>query len=118
IVTVRPQPGHPREIAFSLRPQGAPVWLEGSRDGKDLTPGEVYMAQEGIHPAEVPFKLPEIESGKERTGNIFAPPSQERPGLGIWLEMEGGKPAPVKMDKETCERMKALGYVSASFVCQ
>jgi hypothetical protein len=118
IITVRPQPGRPREIAFSLRPQGAPVWLEGSRDGKDLTPAEVYMAQEGIHPAEVPFKLPEIESEKERTDNIFAPPSQERPGLAIWLEMEGGKPAPVKMDKETCERMKALGYVSASFVCQ
>jgi len=78
----------------------------------------VYMAQEGIHPAEVPFKLPEIESEKERTDNIFAAPREERPGVHVWLTMEGGKPTPLPMDKDTCERMKALGYVSANFTCK
>jgi arylsulfatase A-like enzyme len=114
IVSVRPQPGRPREIAFSLRPQGAPVWLEGQHDGKQIVPAEVYMAQEGIHPAEVPFKLPEIESEKERTENIFSAPREERPGVHIWLKMAGGKQAPAPMDKETCERLKALGYVSGN----
>ena len=76
IVTVTPRPGHPREVAFSLRPQGAPVWLEGARDGKPLSPSDVYIAQEGIHPTEVPFKLPEIETEKERAENIFAAPRE------------------------------------------
>ena len=51
IVTVTPRPGQPREIAFSLRPQGAPVWLEGTRDGRPLAPADFYIAQEG-HPSD------------------------------------------------------------------
>jgi hypothetical protein len=111
IVTVRPPPGRPREIAFSLRPQGAPVWLEGARDGKPLAGADVSMAREGIHPAEVPFKLPEIESEKERTENIFAAPREERPGVHVWLTLAPGHQV-LAMDKDTCERLKALGYVS------
>ncbi len=111
IVDVRPRAGHPREVHFSLRPQGAPVWLEGSRDGKPLTPSEVFIAQEGIHPPEVPLKLPEIESEKERAENIFAPPREGTPGVHIWLDVPKGKEVP-HMDKDTCERMKALGYIS------
>jgi len=113
MVTVTPRPGHPREVRFSLRPQGAPVTLEGSREGRPIVPGEVFIAQEGIHPPEVPFKLPEIESEKERAENIFAAPRAGVPGVHIWLDYpKGREPAP--MDKETCERMKALGYVSGA----
>jgi arylsulfatase A-like enzyme len=111
IVTVTPRPGAPREVAFSLRPQGAPVWLEGTRDGRPLAPAEVHIAQEGIHPAEVPFKLPEIESEKERTENIFAPPRDARPGVHVWLTLAPGHQV-LHMDKDTCERLRALGYVS------
>jgi hypothetical protein len=111
IVTVAPRPGHPREIAFGLRPQGAPVSLEGTRDGKPLSPGDVYIAQEGIHPAEVPFKLPEIETEKERAENIFAPPAEGKPGVHVWLTLDSGKQV-MTMDKDTCERLKALGYIS------
>ncbi|HUG53910.1 MAG TPA: sulfatase [Vicinamibacteria bacterium] len=110
LVTANPRPGHPREIAFSLRPQGAPVWLEGARDGRPLAPREVHIAQEGIHPAKVPFKLPEIESEKERTENIFAAPAEPRPGVHVWLTLAPGHQV-LRMDKETCERLKALGYV-------
>jgi arylsulfatase A-like enzyme len=109
---VRPGAGRPREIAFSLRPQGAPVWLEGSRDGRPLRPTDVFMAQEGLHPTEVPFKLPEIESEKERTEDIFAAPSVERPGLHLWLRLDPGKQVQ-NFDRDTCERFKALGYVDA-----
>ena len=111
IVTARPRPGQPREIHFGLRPQGAPVTLEGTRDGKLLAPGDVFIAQEGIHPPEVPFKLPEIESEKERAENIFAAPPEGRAGIHIWLSVPKGKEPP-RMDKETCERLKALGYIS------
>jgi arylsulfatase A-like enzyme len=111
IVTARPRPGHPREIHFGLRPQGAPVTLEGTRDGKALAPGDVFIAEEGIHPPEVPFKLPEIESEKERAENIFAAPPEGRAGIHIWLSVPKGKETP-RMDKETCERLKALGYIS------
>ncbi|HET7747605.1 MAG TPA: hypothetical protein VFM29_09920, partial [Vicinamibacteria bacterium] len=52
----------------------------------------------------------EIESEKERVENIFAPPP-ERPGLHVWLTMVGGKKAPGTLDCETCQRLKALGYI-------
>jgi len=53
---------------------GRPVVLDGEAlklesvvlDGKPLSPADVYIALEGIHPPEVPFKLPEIETEKER----------------------------------------------------
>jgi hypothetical protein len=112
IVTVMPRAGHTRELAFSLRPQGAPVWLEGTRDGKPLAPTDVYIAQEGIHPPEVPFKLPEIETEKERAENIFAPPAEGKPGVHVWLTLTAGKQQPGPMSKDTCEQMKALGYIS------
>jgi hypothetical protein len=111
IVTVTPKAGHLREIAFGLRPQGAPVWLEGTRDGGPLSPNDVYIAQEGIHPVEVPFKLPEIETEKERAENIFAPPAGGKPGVHVWLTLDSGKQV-MSMDKDTCERLKALGYIS------
>jgi hypothetical protein len=117
IVTVTPRPGHSREIAFGLRPQGAPVWLEGTRDGKPLSPADVYIAQEGIHPAEVPFKLPEIETEKDRAENIFAPPAEGKTGVHVWLSVPSDR-KPVPMSKEACEQMKALGYLSGDFKCQ
>jgi arylsulfatase A-like enzyme len=111
ILTVTPLPGKPREVAFGLRPQGAPVWLEGTRDGRPLSPSDVYIAQEGIHPAEMPFKLPEIETEKERAENIFAAPPAGRGGVHVWLTLDSGK-QPMKMTAEVCEQMLALGYVS------
>ena len=111
IVTVKPRADRPREIAFAVRPMGAPVELEGARRGRPLAAGDVLIAQEGVHPPSVPFKLPEIESEKERVENIFAPPPAGRPGVHVWLVMTAGKKPPAVMDRETCERLKALGYI-------
>jgi len=59
----------------------------------------------------VPFKLPEIETEKERAENIFAPPAEGKPGVHVWLTLDSGKRV-MTMDKDTCERLKALGYIS------
>ena len=100
-----------------MRPQGAPVSLEGTRDGRPLAPADVYIAQEGIHPAEVPFKLPEIETEKERAENIFAPPAEGKAGIHVWLSVpSGGQPVP--LSRQACEELKALGYLAGDFKCQ
>jgi hypothetical protein len=59
----------------------------------------------------VPFKLPEIETEKERAENIFAPPAEGKPGVHVWLTLAPGHDV-MKMDAATCERLKALGYIS------
>jgi arylsulfatase A-like enzyme len=117
-VHLRPRPGQPREVSFGLRPMGAPVFLEGRRDGQPLKPGAVWIAREGVHPAEVPFKLPELEPVDEDKDRLMidmlnAPPL-ERVGVQLWLQMVAGRTAMKPLDKETCERLKALGYLSGN----
>jgi arylsulfatase A-like enzyme len=113
---LRPKPGRPREVSFSVRPMGAPVKLEGSHDGKDIRPAEVWIAEEGVHPKEVPLTLPEVEpvgeDDKARlTTHIFAAPRDDHPGIHLWLTMTGGAKVMEPFDKETCEALKALGYI-------
>ena len=111
LVTVKPRPDRPREIAFAVRPMGAPVELEGTRRGRPIAAADVLIAQEGVHPPAVPFKLPEIESEKERVENIFAPPPPGHAGIHVWLAMSGGKAPPAPMDPKRCEELRALGYI-------
>jgi arylsulfatase A-like enzyme len=111
VLTVRPRPDRPREIAFAVRPMGAPVELSGTRRGRPLAAADVLIAQEGVHPPAVPFQLPEIESEKERVENIFAPPPAGRAGLHVWLAMTAGRKPPAAMDRQRCEELKALGYI-------
>ena len=111
ILRLRPRPNAPRELAFSVRPMGAPVWLEGTRDGAPLRPTDILVAMEGLNPPEVPYRLPEIESEKERSADIFRPPPAGRPGLHVWLTLTPGRQVMEAFDRETCERLKALGYV-------
>lgn len=115
-LTLKLAPGAGRErlVAFGVRPIGAPVWLEGMKDGRGLRPDDVLIAEEGHHPAQVPFKFPEIESTSEheseRFDNVLAEPRDRRPGLSLWLEAASGKRY-LNLDKETRERLKALGYL-------
>ena len=112
---LRPRPGHGREVAFSIRPMGAPVYLEGTRDGRALQPADVTIAEEAEHPPAVPFRLPEIEprgdTDDERFDNVFARPRGDPPGLQLWLTMAPGAKI-LAMDKEARERLCALGYIN------
>jgi arylsulfatase A-like enzyme len=103
--------GRPREVAFSIRPQGAPVWLEGTRDGRALRPSDVLIAKEGVPAREMPLPLPEIETEKERTEDIFAPPPADRSGLHVWLTLIPGRQIMEAFDKASRERLCALGYI-------
>ena len=113
-VRLRPRDGAPREIAFGLRPRGAPVTLAGTRDGRPLRPADVALGQAGFAPPAVPFALPQLEGEDEQghKGNLFAAATGEKRGLSTWLVLDKDKSV-MAMDKETCERMKALGYVGS-----
>jgi len=112
---LRPRPGQPRAIAFGIRPMGAPVYLEGTRDGRPLRTSEVTIAEEAEHPPTVPFRLPEVEprgdTDDERFDNVFAPPRGNPAGLQLWLTMASSVKV-LAMDKETRERLCALGYIN------
>jgi hypothetical protein len=112
---LRPRPGQPREVAFSIRPMGAPVYLEGTRDGRPLRAADVAIAEEAEHPPEVPFRLPEVDprgdTDNERFDNVFAPPRGNPAGLQLWLTMQASRKV-LAMDKETRERLCALGYIN------
>ena len=113
-VVLRPRAGAPRELSFNVRPRGAPVRVLGTRDGRPLLARDVSLGQGGFAPAEVPFTLPQLEAESEQAprGDLFASASQARPGLALWLVMDRGRDV-MTLDKETCERMRALGYVGS-----
>jgi arylsulfatase A-like enzyme len=111
VLSAEPRPGQPREVTFGVRPQGAPVRLEGTRDGRPLRPSDVLIAREAVHPAAVPFALPEIETEAERVEDIFSAPPAGRPGLQVWLAMAPGHSV-LEFDAATRERLKALGYIN------
>jgi arylsulfatase A-like enzyme len=112
-LALRPEPGRSREISFGVRPQGAPVWIEGTRDGRALRRGDVLVAQQGLAPGAFPFKIPDLEppteGEDETTANLFAPPP-DGPGVHIWLALAPGRKV-LELDAEARERLKALGYV-------
>ncbi|MCU0240903.1 MAG: sulfatase [Vicinamibacteria bacterium] len=110
ILKVRPQPNRPRTVIFGVRPMGAPVWLEGTRDGRPLSADAIWIAEQAVHPEDMPMKLPEIETEKERVENIFVPPPKPRPGLSVWLTVASGRSL-TPMDSATCKTLEALGYI-------
>jgi arylsulfatase A-like enzyme len=112
-VRLRPRPEAPREMTFNIRPRGAPVRLEGARDGRPLRREDVALGQRGFLPAEIPFTLPQLEAESEGAprGDLFAA-AAPRPGLSLWLVLDRGREV-MTMDKEACERMRALGYIGS-----
>lgn len=112
---LRPRPGRPREVAFGVRPMGAPVVLDGTRDGRPLRPEDVWIAREAVHPPSVPVKLPELEPVDEDRDRpsitALEPPATDHPGLHLWLRMIPGRTVMKPFDKDTCEQMRALGYI-------
>jgi arylsulfatase A-like enzyme len=112
-LVLRPTPDRSREISFGVRPRGAPVWLEGTRDGRPLRKGDVLVAQQGLVPDSFPYRIPDLEppseGDDETTANLFAPPP-DGPGVHVWLTLVPGRTV-LEMDAEMRERLKALGYV-------
>jgi hypothetical protein len=99
-------------VRFSERPFGAPVWLDGTRNDRALAPTSIFVGEQGVHPAAVPFRLPEAEVEGVRKENVFAAPRTQAPGLHVWLVPRAGRQAPVAIGRENCEQLKALGYVA------
>jgi arylsulfatase A-like enzyme len=118
VLRLKPKPGQPREASFLVRPMGAPVLVEATRDGKVLTARDVYIAREGVHPPDGPLRLPEIEpvgdDDRDRLStDIFGPPRDEKPGLHLWVTMVPGRRVMGPIDKAQCEALKALGYIGS-----
>ncbi len=107
---LHPQPGAPREVSFLVRPVGAPVRLEGTRDGRPLQPGDVTAAEDR-HPETFPFRLPdpERENPPEKARKLFRLPSRETVGLGVWL-VESSPETALEIDEDTLEALRVLGY--------
>jgi arylsulfatase A-like enzyme len=107
------QARRPRSVRFSVKPLGAPVWLDATRNGRALAPASIFVGEQGQHPTSVPFRLPEAEVEGVRKENVFAAPRTPEPGLHVWLAPRAGRAAPVAIDnRENCEQLKALGYVA------
>jgi arylsulfatase A-like enzyme len=111
-LSLRPRPGAPREVGFTVRPVGAPVTLSGTRDGRPLRPADVAVGEGSFRPAAFPFPLPDIESETERDRGIglFAAPREAGSGVRVWLALPAGRSLQ-ELDPEARERLKALGYM-------
>ena len=109
---VRPRPEAPREIAFTVRPVGAPVELSGTRDGRPLRPGEVAVGETAFHPGGFPFRLPDVESELENEQGLvlFRPPPAQARGIRVWLALPPGRTLQ-ELDPVARERLRALGYI-------
>jgi arylsulfatase A-like enzyme len=111
---VHPRSGQAREVSFTARPMGAPVWLEGTRAGRRLQKTDVRFG-DGKTANTIPFRLPEIETeneGEPVAAGLFAAPKGDPPGVQLWLALPPGRKI-MDLDKDVCERMKALGYVGS-----
>ena len=109
---LQPREGAPREIAFTVRPIGAPVVLSGTRDGRPLRPLDMAIGEGGQHPEALPYRLPDIESETERDRGLrlFAPPVSATSPVRLWLILPPGQSLG-ELDAATRERLRALGYV-------
>jgi hypothetical protein len=112
VLKVAPRPAKPREVALRLRPRGAPIRLTGTRDGRPLTPRDVFVSAAGTHPAALPVALPDIESEQGDTAeDIFrAPKPSAGPGLWLWLRAIPGRQR-MTFGQDAREHLKGLGYI-------
>jgi arylsulfatase A-like enzyme len=104
---LRPGPGRPREISFLVRPHGVPLWLDGTRGGRRLRPGDVRMAAEGLRARTLPFLVPDVELLE----GPFSPPRSAASGVSLWLVPTDADRGDVALDRQARENLKALGYL-------
>jgi arylsulfatase A-like enzyme len=108
----RPRPEAPRQVAFTVRPLGAPVVLSATRAGRPLEPERVAIAGSAWHPPSLPWRLPDVESEAEREGglDLFTPPPDEAGGVRVWLTLPEGQSL-MELSEADRERLRALGYL-------
>ena len=109
-VTLSPRAGMPRDIFFRVRPVGVPVTLRGRLGGRDLVPSDVFVGEQGHHPASLPFPLPELDS--DSVEGMFKP-GTSKSGLLIYLDTPSGR-AVQDLDPAEREHLCALGYINCS----
>src|SRR5262249_17224418 len=114
-IRVHPRPGQPREVSFEVRPAGAPVWVEGTQDGKAIPPAQIFIAREATHPSAIPFRLPDAEAGGEQEAEESllqrCEPRPEKSGLLVWLVAKPGEAKAGPLDAQTRENLCAIGYL-------
>jgi arylsulfatase A-like enzyme len=105
-LTLRPRAGHPREISLRLRPHGAPLWLDGTRDGRPLRAADIHVGSRGAASGDIPFAFPVVEESP----GVFDP-TPAGPWVAVWLTHVTPGSEGVPLDEETREELRALGYL-------
>ena len=95
-----------------VRPLGAPVARGHARRPAAAAGRRRRRRGRPSHPEAFPFRLPDIEAETEqdRGINLFARARAGGPGFALWLALPPGRKLE-ELDKETRERLKALGYL-------
>lgn len=107
-ITVTPRAGAPRDVFFRVRPVGVPVTLTGRMGGRALAPADVFIGEPGLHPARLPFPLPELDA--DTVEGLFRPGSTKS-GVAVYLDQPSGR-AVQDLDPEERQHLCALGYIN------
>ncbi len=84
-----------------------PLWIDGTRGGRRLRPGEIRVAAEGQRARALPFLLPEVEALE----GPFSPPRPGTSGVSLWLVPTRTAGGDAPLDRQAREDLKALGYI-------
>ena len=104
----------PRDRASTLRPRGAPVTWRGPGTGGRCGRADVALGRGRLRTPPRPLH-PARAGGGRRNGSAAptsSPAAAARSAVSVWLVLDPGRDM-MAMDKETCERMQALGYVGS-----
>ena len=107
-LSLRPQPGRPREVELLTRPHGVPVWVDGLRNGRRLRPAELRIAAAGVAADRMPFPFPDVEL----VDGLFSRPPRVARGVSMWLVPGFGRSREAQgIDQQARTDLKALGYL-------
>jgi arylsulfatase A-like enzyme len=109
VLRLRPQGERPRpvEVEFVARPNGAPVWIDGTHGARRLRPSEIRVAANGSRARRVPFLVPDVDELASAAG----PPPPAASGVSVWLVPPRNGRRLEPLDREARESLRALGYL-------
>jgi arylsulfatase A-like enzyme len=105
-LSLRPRPGLPREVSLRLKPHGAPLWIDGTHDGRPLRAGDIHVGSRGKASGAVPLAFPVVE----HSPGVFDP-TPAGPWVGVWITRATAGPDAVPLDDDVREQLRTLGYV-------